>query len=127
MEIDPALRQNLPEAVAFSEAAGQGRFVVPTCGCCGRAHWYPRPFCPHCFAFEVTWETASGDGEVYSFCNPDPAPGTRIIAYVKIAEGPTLLTHLVDAKPDEISIGMPVKVVLQTAKEGQYYPAFRPA
>lgn len=104
-----------------------GRFVVPTCGHCGRAHWYPRGFCPHRFSFDVSWEPASGDAEVYSFCNLQPAAGTNVIAYVRIAEGPMVLTHLVDAPPDEVAIGMRVKVVLMTGKDGQYYPAFRSA
>ncbi|WP_374348885.1 Zn-ribbon domain-containing OB-fold protein [Phenylobacterium sp.] len=127
MEIDSGLRQNHPEAMPFSEAAAEGRFVVPTCGDCGRTHWYPRAFCPFCFSPDVSWQTASGDGEIYSYCNPRPAPGTHVIAYVKIPEGPILLTHLVDTQPDDISIGMPVKVALLTGKEGHFYPAFRPA
>lgn len=125
MEIDQSFRQNHPEAIAFSEAADQDRFVVPMCGGCGRAHWYPRTFCPFCASPDISWETASGKGEIYSFANPDPAPNTQAIAYVRIAEGPILLTHLVEAPPDRIAIGAPVEVVLRRAKEGQFYPAFK--
>ena len=127
MQVDQALQQNHPEAMAFSAAAAEGRFMVPTCGDCGKAHWYPRAFCPFCFSFEVTWEAASGRGEIYSYCNGEPAPGTNVIAYVKLAEGPTVLTHILDADPAALRIGLPVKVVLQAAKDGQYFPAFTPS
>ena len=43
------------------------------------------------------------------------------------AEGPTVLTHILDADPAALRIGLPVKVVLQAAKDGQYFPAFTPS
>ena len=125
MSIDAALSQNHPEIVPFSAAAAEGRFTMPTCRACARAHWYPRAFCPFCFSFDVEWVEASGDGEIYSFCNPAPAPGTNVIAYVRVKEGPILLTHLLDADPASIQIGRAVRVSLQAAKDGQYFPAFK--
>ena len=38
-----------PEHAPFRAAARAGRFVIPTCRTCGKAHWYPRGRCPFCF------------------------------------------------------------------------------
>ena len=63
-DLPPDLRFDLPEVDAFSrtywDAAGQGRLLIRRCADCGRAHHYPREFCPHCWSENVTWETAGG-------------------------------------------------------------------
>jgi uncharacterized OB-fold protein len=46
---------------------------------------------------------------------------------VTLAEGPTLMTRIVDASPDSIAIGMPVQVQFQASDEGRMMPFFRPA
>ena len=48
------------ETEGFWNAAREGRFVVPTCSACGRAHWYPRAVCPFCSSEKVQWCDASG-------------------------------------------------------------------
>ena len=48
------------ETQAFWNAAREGRFIVPACTACGRAHWYPRAICPFCSSGEIVWRDASG-------------------------------------------------------------------
>ena len=43
------------ENEAFWSAAKEGRFTVPICGACGKAHWYPRAICPFCGSDKIEW------------------------------------------------------------------------
>jgi uncharacterized protein len=55
------------------------------------------------------------------------APVPYAIAYVTLAEGPTMMTNLVDCDFDALKIGQDVEVVFQDAEEGAKVPMFRPA
>ena len=52
------------ETKAFWNAAREGRFMVPVCTACGKAHWYPRAICPFCASDQIEWRGASGKGEI---------------------------------------------------------------
>jgi uncharacterized protein len=115
-----------PETAAFQAAAAEGRFVVPRCTACGRFHWYPRPFCPHCDSDAVEWQDASGRGTVYSYTVMRRAKPVYVIAYVRLAEGATMMTNIVDCPPSDLRIGMDVEVVFHEAPGGVLVPMFRP-
>ncbi len=114
-----------PESAAFYEAAKEGCFMIPRCTACGRAHWYPRAQCPFCFG-PVQWEPASGDGTVYSYSVMRRAKPVTTIAYVTLAEGPTMMTSLVDADPDSLHIGQPVRLIFKPTVDGPPVPCFTP-
>ncbi|MCY0961674.1 Zn-ribbon domain-containing OB-fold protein [Streptomyces sp. H27-H5] len=102
------VRYDLPEVDDFTrpywEAAAEGRLLVRRCADCGRAHHYPREFCPYCWAGEerVTWEQAGGRAVLYTWSvihrNDLPPFGERVpyvAAVVDLEEGPRLMTELV--------------------------------
>ena len=62
------------------------------CRSCGKAHWYPRALCPFCFSADIDWRQASGAGAIYSFSVMRRASPPHAIAYVTLAEGPSVLT-----------------------------------
>ena len=115
-----------PESQAFVDAAREGRFVLPHCDDCGRTHWYPRLVCPHCFSTRLQWRAASGEGVVYSHSTMRRVDAPYTLAYVTLAEGPTMLTNLVDAPPGGWRIGMPVRLRFQSAEDGTPVPVFGP-
>lgn len=115
-----------PETREFWSAAEQGRLMLNTCQDCHRPHWYPRAVCPLCGSTRLTWTQASGKGTVYAFSTARRASPPYTLAYVQLAEGPTLMTNLVDADPDSLSIGMPVQVTFRRADEGRMMPFFKP-
>jgi uncharacterized protein len=115
------------EGKAFFDAARQGRFMVPVCTACNRAHWYPRAICPFCTADKVEWREASGKGTVYTFSVMRRVKEPYIIAHVTLAEGPTMLTNIVECDPDTLQIGQPVTVVFQDSENGPPVPLFKPA
>jgi uncharacterized protein len=114
------------ETEPFWNAARQGRFVVPTCGACGKAHWYPRAVCPFCAAEKIEWRAASGRGTIYSFSVMRRAKEPYAIAYVTLAEGPTMLTNIVDCDFDALRIGQSVRVGFGETTDGPPVPLFRP-
>jgi uncharacterized OB-fold protein len=114
------------ENEAFWIAAREGRFTVPVCSACGKAHWYPRAICPFCSSDKVALRDASGKGTIYTFSVMRRAKEPYTIAYVTLAEGPTMMTNLVDCDFDKISIGQPVTVVLKETDGGPPVPMFMP-
>jgi uncharacterized OB-fold protein len=115
-----------PETKAFWDAAREGRFMVPFCAACGKAHWYPRAICPFCASDKVEWREASGQGTIYTFSVMQRVKEPYAIAHVTLAEGPTMLTNIVDCDFDKLRIGQPVAVVFQETEGGPPVPMFKP-
>jgi len=115
------------ETRAFWDAASERRFVVPTCTACGKAHWYPRAVCPFCGAATIDWRAASGHGEIYTFSVMRRAREPYAIGYVTLAEGPTMMTNIVDCDLDALHIGQPVVVTFRDSEDGPPVPVFKPA
>jgi uncharacterized OB-fold protein len=117
-----------PETEPFWAAAREGKFLIRACDDCGKAHWYPRAVCPHCFSGNTGWKEASGRGTIYSVSVMKRAPEVYAVAYVTLEEGPTMMTNIVDCDFDTVAIGQAVTVTWRpTTAEGPPYPQFRPA
>ncbi|WP_415950033.1 Zn-ribbon domain-containing OB-fold protein [Streptomyces sp. KLOTTS4A1] len=132
-----SVRYDLPEPDAFTEpywaAAAEGRLLLRHCRDCSRTHHYPREFCPHCWSENVVWEQASGRATLYTWSvvhrNDLPPFGTRTpyaAAVVDLAEGPRMMTEIVDYEERALAIGMPLEVAFREA-EGFRVAVFRPA
>ena len=115
------------EGKAFWDAARQNRFLIPVCTACGKAHWYPRAICPFCAGDKIAWREASGRGTIYTYSVMRRVKKPYAIAHVTLAEGPTMLTNIVDCDFDKLYIGQPVAVVFQETENGPPAPMFRPA
>jgi len=126
--------RNLPAPIVdgfnapFWQAASEGVLMIRRCTSCGEAHWYPRPFCPHCHSGDVEWLPAGGGATIYSFTVTRKAgPVPYVLAYVTLDEGVTMLTNLVDAEIEALRIGQRVHVTFRAAEGGGAVPMFRPA
>ena len=115
------------ESKAFWDAARQNRFLIPVCTACGKAHWYPRAICPFCAGDKIAWREASGRGTIHTYSVMRRVKEPYAIAHVTLAEGPTILTNIVDCDFDKLYIGQPVAVVFQETEDGPPAPMFRPA
>ncbi|WTP59400.1 Zn-ribbon domain-containing OB-fold protein [Streptomyces phaeochromogenes] len=143
-------RFDLPEVDAFTrpywDAAAEGRLLLRRCGACGRAHHYPREFCPRCWSEDVTWEPASGRATLYTWSvvhrNDLPPFGSRtpyVAAVVDLAEGPRMMTEVVGCGEGALRVGMALEVAFRAEEaekaEGEgtdgavtvAVPVFRPA
>jgi uncharacterized OB-fold protein len=123
-----------PSTEPYWEGAARGVLLVKRCGSCGRAHFAPRPFCPHCWSDEVTWEEASGRATLYTYSivrrNDLPPFADRIpyvAAIVDLEEGVRMTTEVVDCPLEKVEIGMALEVTFRAIDEELYAPVFRPA
>ena len=115
-----------PETHPFGEAAGQGKLLLKRCTGCSELHHYPRAICPFCGSDRTEWTEATGRGTVFSFSVLRRTPTPYAIAYVTLAEGPTVMTNIVDCDLDAIRIGQPVRVVFKPTDGGPPVPMFSP-
>ena len=113
-----------PETTPYWQAAAQGKLLVKHCAACGAYHFYPRAICPFCFSDRTEWHEASGIGTIYSFSVMRRAEVPYAIAYVTLAEGPTMMSNVVDCDLDAIRIGQRVRLVFKPAENGQRVPMF---
>ncbi len=116
-----------PDNAPFWAGTVQGRLLLRYCSSCGQPHWYPRPVCPLCMGDASDWRQASGLGAIYSFsvCRK-VGPVPYAIAYVRLDEGVTMLSNIVDCDLDAIAIGQRVRLVFKPAENGTMLPMFRP-
>ena len=124
-----------PEVKVFWDATAQGRLLLPQCKACQTVIWFPRPFCPACGSVDVDWIEASGRGTVYSYTvnrrGGGDLPeyrdaGPYVLAYVELAEGPRVMTNIVECDPDSVAIGQTVELVFHDTGQGTALPRFRP-
>ena len=115
-----------PETQAFWDAAAQGRFLVKACQACGKVHWYPRTICPFCASLDTVWREGSGLGTIYTFSIMRRAGDPFVMAYVRLDEGPLMMTNIVEGDPSQLRIGDPVRLVWRTSDNGFAIPFFRP-
>ncbi len=114
-----------PETQKFWDAAQNGKLLYGYCLACKEAHYYPRSFCPFCFSEQVEWREASGKATVYTYSIMRRSPtGPYAIAYVTLAEGPSLLTNIVDSAFEAIRIGAAAKLVWKPSEGGAPVPFF---
>ena len=111
----------------------EGVFRIVECLSCSRVHHYPRPFCPHCWSSDVVPVDASGEATLYTHSTvyvndlaPFSAELPYIAAVVELAEGPRVMTRIVDCSPLELEIGMPLRMIVQKLTDEVSVPVFTP-
>ncbi len=116
------------------EAMKRHELYIQKCRDCGDIRYYPRALCTSCLSTRTEWIRARGRGKVYTFTTTyqNQAAGFReslpyIMAYVELDEGLKMLTNLVECRPEEVKIGMPVEVVYEDVTPEVTLAKFRPA
>jgi len=113
--------------LAYAEFLAAGEFRIQHCGACRKHVFYPRLACPHCGAAALEWVQPSGEGSVYSSSVPRGAPeGDYNISLIDLAEGPRLMSRVVDIAPEAVRIGMRVRAFVGEI-DGVKVVLFRPA
>lgn len=115
------------ESEPYWQAAKEGRLWVKRCRACQRVHYYPRALCPHCFSQDTEWLEASGRGTIYAYSVMRRAPVPYAIAYVRLDEGVTMMTQLVDCDFDQLAIDQRVEVRFRATEGGYALPVFTPS
>jgi uncharacterized OB-fold protein len=123
-----------PWTEPYWRATAAHRLVVPRCTRCATYRFPPTPFCFNCRAQEVEWVEQSGEGEIYSFTIirhaviPQVADALPLIAAVVELPGTggcRIVGNVVDAAPDAVAIGLPVRVDWYDVATDTTVPVFR--
>ena len=126
---------------SFYQYLEEKRLMGSRCGSCGVLHLPPRALCPACYGEEMAWEEMDVKGKLVAFTTVHIAPTAMIEAgydrknpycagIVQVEGGPSISAQIIGvdaAKPEEIQIGMPLRLAFVQRGEGekaQTYLAF---
>ncbi|MFG3282672.1 bifunctional MaoC family dehydratase N-terminal/OB-fold nucleic acid binding domain-containing protein [Streptomyces sp. NPDC048111] len=130
---DRALR---PRPVVNRDNAGfwagvaEHRLLIQRCEDCAELRFPWLPGCPGCGS--ARWDTidAAGSGTVYSYVvmHHPPFPAfdpPYAVGLVELAEGVRIISNVIGVPPDEVRIGMPVRLAFLRVDEALELPVFR--
>lgn len=103
---------------------------------CAQGHWlfFPRTHCPTCGDRQLTWNTVSGEGTLYSFTVArvptlpefsDEMP--QLLAVVELKEGVHINTTLVGVAPEDLKVGQRLRAVFDERPGSVTLLRFTPA
>jgi uncharacterized OB-fold protein len=122
-----------PDTEGFWEGVKAGELRLQRCDECNNTYFPPRPFCPGCGSRKVEYFKASGKATLYSYIinhrpRPDISTEPHAIAVVALAEGPRMMTNIIDCPqtPEALQLDMPLEFTTIDV-EGGKLPQFRPA
>jgi len=120
------------EAREFWEGCKRHELLIQRCKDCGTYRHYPRPMCPKCGSWNTEWARVSGKGKVYTWTvavqpfHPgfmEETPYAAVI--IELDEGVRLVSNVMDVKPEDLYVGMPVEVVFEDVTEEVTLPKFK--
>lgn len=116
-------------SVPFWEGCRSRQLRYQRCAGCGLANFPPTEHCRQCLSQVVDWREGSGRGEIYSWTvvyrpvtpefEPPYAP-----AIVTLDEGYQMLTNVVGVPPQDIEVGLRVRVRFHDVGPGVTLPYF---
>jgi len=123
-----------PLTEAFWFAARERRLVVQRCDDCATYRFPPEVACYACGSLRSTWTPVSGRATLYSWTLAHPpmlpyfqerAPWP--VAVAELAEGPRMVSNLVEIPIEEYAAGMPLVVDFQDVDDEITLVVFRRA
>ena len=129
-------KKQLPDITSvdkpFWEAAKRHELMAYKCLNCG-TFYSQATDCIACDSPQMGWVRVSGKGEVFTFgvyhqlYHPAWKEDTPYnVAWIKLDEGPLIMSNVVECKNEDIHIGMPVEVVFDDVTEEVTLPKFKP-
>jgi hypothetical protein len=122
-----------PESLPYWQAAREHRLALPKCEDCEKFWFPPSRACPHCLSMNVSFQTVSGRGKVFSFVTfhrvyrPAFAQDVPyVVALVELEEGPRVLTNILGISHEDVRCEMRVEVVFDDYDDEISIPKFRP-
>lgn len=119
---------------AFWECCAHRRLAFQRCAACGRHRHPPGPRCPACRSADIAWSDAPEVAEVFSYTivhyASHPAMAPHLPYNVAVVTFPDLddvrlVTNIVDAAPEDLYVGMKVRLHWEGPVAGTYLPRFR--
>jgi uncharacterized OB-fold protein len=128
----PMRPQVTPDTAFFWDGTAVGELRIQRCARCGALRHPPGPMCPACGDEKPGYIVAAGTGEVYSYVvhHHPPVPGKRlpmVVALVELSEGVRMVGEMPGVRPDQVRIGLPVRVAFQRIDDNLTLPVWQPA
>ena len=120
------------ESREFYEGARRHELMLMRCLNCRGWRLPSRPRCPDCWATETEWAKASGRAKLYSFgIMHQKFPGFEgdapyNFAIVELAEGPRIVSNIVDVPDASLRCDMPLRAVFDDVADDTTLIRFAP-
>lgn len=118
----------------YWEAANEGRLAIQRCQGCSRYYHPPVAICSNCHSEDLSYQTVSGKGTLYTFTITHDARTPAFAAlqpyavvWVELDEQPGLMmmTNMPDTDLKDVRIGERVEVSFEQIGPGSRIPQFR--
>jgi len=121
------------ETKEFWEGCRKKELLIQFCPKCGNHQFYPRIHCTQCMCREVEWVKSSGIGHVSSYTIVHRAISKAyaeevpyVVALIELDEGVTMMSNIIGCLPQDVTIGMKVKVIFEEWSDQITIPKFSP-
>jgi uncharacterized OB-fold protein len=137
MTISPVYDRALPTIDADNEefwrSCKRHDMHLQRCATCRNWRYFPASVCPDCSSFDFSWDRVSGWATLFTFSTiyrpPSPSWADSVpytYAVVELDEGPFMPTNIVGIAPDEIRIGIRLRLVYDDVTSEVTLPKFEP-
>ena len=117
----------------FWDSCHERAAELQECNDCSKFRFYPGPICHYCGSDAFTWKPISGKGTVWACTVLERAKGNPfendtpiVIAVIRLAEGPYMMSNIMDADSDGgPEIGTPVAIDYEDISDEVTLPVFR--
>ncbi|MEV4804135.1 OB-fold domain-containing protein [Nonomuraea sp. NPDC049421] len=116
----------------FWEGAKQGELRIQACAECGERRHPPGPLCPRCRSANRGHTVASGEGVLFSYVvhHHPPVPGREtpfVVGVVELPEGVRVVGDVVGCPPEDVEVGMRLRVRFDAMDAELVLPRWEPA
>ncbi|WP_118913854.1 Zn-ribbon domain-containing OB-fold protein [Mycobacterium shigaense] len=102
-------------SIPFWRGCAEEELRYQRCASCDEANFPPTEHCRQCLSLDLRWTTGGGFGEIYSWTvvyrpvSPEFAP-PYAPAIITLDEGYQMLSNVVGVTPEDLAVGMRVRV-----------------
>lgn len=122
----------IARTLPFWENLKQGKILAAKCRKCGVLHFPPVADCPKCLSSKMDWVELNGEAVIETFTyvvarsaafkqNPP-----YMVAIGKLEEGVRVLARLTGLSPEEVKVGLKVKLIAKNSVDGNLTYEFVP-
>ncbi len=118
----------------YWDAAQREEFLLQRNKKTGNYFFIPRELASDDFSPDLEWVKASGKGEIVTFSiaksplfESYATELPYVVAIIKLSEGPQMMSNIINCNPEDVHVGMKVKVTFEERKDGFKIPQFEPA
>ncbi len=116
----------------FYDWCSRGELRFQRCSRCNAFRHMPRDLCAECGSFDWEWVPSSRKGTLFTYTVVARALHPAFVnavpyaaAVIELEEGVRILGHVIDCPPDQLRIGMPLRVDFEKQTDAITLPVFR--